>query len=184
MVVVGQGSEGGRPREFGISLTTMIPKVDAAFEGDAATCMVPSVRPLACGNTDTKIYGLAVNRPLNIACASCLSEVQRGFISGRSMAERVLLYETAMSGMSKVSCEVAAVFLDFAAPFPSLLHDWLFRVLTAARVPIEVVRMLRFLYIDQASYFSMGRRGRRGDSHRPRGETGMSDQRLPVRHSC
>lgn len=48
---------------------SIVPKVDAAFGGDTALVQVPSAMPLACGNTDTRMHRLAVERPLNAARA-------------------------------------------------------------------------------------------------------------------
>lgn len=55
MTWVGAGAPGGRTRHFCISLSTMIPKVDAAFEGDTTSVQVPSTRPLASSQSSLRV---------------------------------------------------------------------------------------------------------------------------------
>lgn len=116
---VGEGCGDARPRSFGASISNMIPKVDVAFEGESAAVRVVNTRPLACGNTDCKIFAQSANHKLSMACAVKLSEQQRGFITGRSMSESVMLCEATMGGVSLISCRPAAVSLT--SPLLSLL---------------------------------------------------------------
>lgn len=96
MDVLMSGAEGGDPSAFGASVSTMTPKVDPLFEGDSAMVSVGKTRPLQCGNTEPRLFALALNREVNKVCATCLSPEQRGFIIGRSMADSVVLCEASM----------------------------------------------------------------------------------------
>lgn len=92
---VGAGAPRGRPREFGISLMTMVLKSDLAFEGDAASVQLPSVRPLTCGSADTHIYGVA----LNLAYADDLALVLRELRAGLSRLLPIFRRWSVVSGL-------------------------------------------------------------------------------------
>lgn len=61
--------------------------MDPLFEGVSAMVSVCKTRSLQCGNTDTPMFALALNREVDKVCATCLSPEQRGFIIGRSGGE-------------------------------------------------------------------------------------------------
>lgn len=112
---------------------------------NSAVVKVGKTRPLTSGNTDTKLVALTLNTVLNEVCGEIMSEEQRGFITGRSRSDSVLLCESAMGSVSLVSTRFAAIFLGFAAAFPSLSHEGLLAVPERAGVQLTFRRVVRFL---------------------------------------
>lgn len=149
------GEENTCAQEFGLSVSSMLPKATGEAAPEGVTARVNRARPISCCNTDYKIVIMAFNRVLTRVCQRQISPAQRGFIRGRSIAASIALTEAAMCAMGVVSRTSAAVFLDFRNAFPSLLHAWLRQVLVRARVPRWALRLVDYMYTDCLSLFSV-----------------------------
>jgi endonuclease/exonuclease/phosphatase family metal-dependent hydrolase len=112
------------PASFRKSLMVFLPKVDSQ-------AVRPSeLRPLALCDSDYKVIMGCINHRLANHLPDYVDDRQRGFMRGRLGLDNLLLLEAA----SMLACRSGAgspalCFLDIAAAFPSLLHDFMFQVL-------------------------------------------------------
>lgn len=153
---VGRDLGSGRPAEFGMNYTTLIPKGVPVAVDDKVCGRVDRTRTLTVGNTDARLFALSLNRPLAQALSCALSSDQRGFVPGRSILSSVALCEAAMAEATMTSVDAAGIFLDFANAFPTLSRRWLQLVLRKAKVPAQIIRAILFLYRDLESMFVFG----------------------------
>jgi hypothetical protein len=88
------------------------------------------LRPLALCDSDYKIIMGCINYRLAHHIPDYVDDRQRGFIRGRLGLDNLLLLEAAAMLASRSGAAAPALcFLDIAAAFPSLLHDFLKAVL-------------------------------------------------------
>ena len=75
-----------------------------------------------------------------------VSDMQRGFLPGRSLLLNVIEVDHRMQIESLKGRGGAAMFFDFQAAFPSDVHGFLLDVLEFIGVPIETLTFVRSLY--------------------------------------
>jgi hypothetical protein len=112
------------PASFRHSLMVFLPKVDSQ------AVRPEELRPLALCDSDYKIAMGCINYRLSLHVPDYVDDRQRGFIKGRLGLDNVLLLEAA-SMLAARSGAVSPImcFLDLAAAFPSILHDYMMQVL-------------------------------------------------------
>jgi hypothetical protein len=112
------------PASFRRSLMVFLPKTDAQ-------AVSPSeLRPLALCDSDYKIIMGCINHRLALHLPDYVDDRQRGFMRGRLGLDNLLLLEAAsMLASRSGSSSPVLCFLDIAAAFPSLLHDYMKKVL-------------------------------------------------------
>jgi hypothetical protein len=112
------------PASFRRSLMVFLPKTDAQ-------AVSPSeLRPLALCDSDYKIIMGCINHRLAHHLPDYVDDRQRGFMRGRLGLDNLLLLEAAaMLASRSGSSSPVLCFLDIAAAFPSLLHDYMKKVL-------------------------------------------------------
>ena len=90
----------------------------------------------------------ALDLGLRRVVAERVSELQHGFVAGRTTGDAIVHIETEM--LCRYECELGefpgAIFLDQAAAFASISHEWLHLALVAIGVPIWLVTGLLALY--------------------------------------
>ena len=128
------------PDDFNYSFLALIPKSDA----DAVSAS--DTRPLSLGNTDAKLFAASVLSMFIPGLSDFISEEQSGFMPGRDILHNVLATDDAMKRAALQSRDGGACFFDFAAAFPSISHDFLWRALAAAGVPARIVSRIQSLY--------------------------------------
>jgi endonuclease/exonuclease/phosphatase family metal-dependent hydrolase len=112
------------PASFRCSLMVFLPKTDSQ-------AVRPSeLRPLALCDSDYKVIMGCINHRLAHHLPDYVDDRQRGFMRGRLGLDNLLLLEAAaMLASRSGSRSPILCFLDIAAAFPSLLHDYMKAVL-------------------------------------------------------
>jgi hypothetical protein len=118
-----------------------LPKLPAGELGWAA-----DTRPLNIANGESRLLANTVRLSFERAMSEWASEMQRGFLLGRSILLNVLEVVHRMQLISLKGQGGAAVFFDFQAAFPSVVHDFLLEVLDFIGVPLETMTFIRNLY--------------------------------------
>jgi hypothetical protein len=112
------------PPSFRRSLMVFLPK------SDAVALTPDELRPLSLCDVDYKIVMSCINYRLALLLPDFVDDRQRGFMRERLGLDNLLLLEAA----SMVAARSGAVspvlcFLDIAAAFPSILHDYMNKVI-------------------------------------------------------
>ncbi len=87
------------------------------------------------------------------------SQLQRGFVRGRQLAQNVLdLYVAARIHGTRQHAHLlpALVFWDFAAAFASASHEWLFLALWALGAPDGFINLVKGIYYLSHSFIAEG----------------------------
>ena len=84
-----------------------------------------------------------------------VSSMQRGFLQGRSMLSNVVDIDYHAMRVSLKHPQGAIVLFDFAAAFPSLSQEYMWRVLTHIGVPPHVLRALQRFYINNMHFIQV-----------------------------
>jgi endonuclease/exonuclease/phosphatase family metal-dependent hydrolase len=112
------------PASFLHSLMVFLPKVDSQ------AVRLDELRPLALCDSDYKVVMGCINHRLALHVPDYVDDRQRGFIKGRLGLDNVLLLEAAaMLATRSGAASPILCFLDLAAAFPSILHDFMMEVL-------------------------------------------------------
>ena len=112
-------------------------------------------------NTAIRILANAVRLKIEPIISPEISEVQRGFIAGRSMLANVVDVDSGMQHTSLNFEHGLAIFPDFAAAFPSVDHDLIHDFLESLDWPIWLTRFVKGLYTNNRCCIAAG--GRRSD---------------------
>jgi hypothetical protein len=134
---------GSPPPSFRRSLMVFLPKSDSQAVGPH------ELRPLALCDSDYKIIMGCINHRLAHHLPDYVDDRQRGFMRGRLGLDNLLLLEAAAMLASRSGAAAPALcFLDIAAAFPSLLHDFLKAVLDKFLGPHPLNHMITTMYTD------------------------------------
>ena len=98
-------------------------------------CIPEDTRPLNIANTDNRLLANAVRLRLEPVLDAWISPMQRGFLPGRSLLSNVLDVDEGMMTTALAHPAGAALFFDFKAAFPSVLHSFLLGVLRHIGLP-------------------------------------------------
>ncbi len=105
-----------------------------------------STRPLSIVNTDNRIIANAARVRWEAVFNEWVSDMQRGFLHGRSMLSNVVDVDTEAMVISLKEDTGALVLFDFAAAFPSVSHDFLKIVLDHIGLPAAGMHLITALY--------------------------------------
>ncbi len=131
------------PPSFRHSLMVFLPKSDSQAVGPH------ELRPLALCDSDYKVVMGCINYRLAQHIPDYVDDRQRGFIRGRLGLDNLLLLEAAAMLASRSGAAAPALcFLDIAAAFPSLLHDFLKAVLDKFLGDHPLNHMITSMYAD------------------------------------
>lgn len=134
------------PAWLNAATTILIPKQFAPGETAYAAAPVDS-RPLTSANTSAK----AVDDGLGKVAKNTVHAVQIGFVRGRAMLANVLRLEGAVEAYTyDMSDEGGLSLFGVAAAFPSVAHEWMWRVLRAMRLCPDLVRVVQGLCVGAA----------------------------------
>ena len=114
------------------------------------------LRPLTIVNTDNRLMANTLRLRIEPVVNTFISPQQQGFLGGRSLIKHVTDIDAAMRQYAMLFEDPAAIFFDFEAAFPSLAHQYLFRVLDALQLPATVCRFVRALYWGHGCRISLG----------------------------
>ena len=140
------------PNDFLSSLMVFIPKGEDATDTSVISRSAENVRPLCLSNTDGKIITSAIALPMNAAGKYTVDHRQRGFVEGRCMIDNILDLESMgiCAQLQNKRCAVF-VFMDFAAAFPSIFHEWIMFVLECMGFPGWVLAFFSWIYQGSAA---------------------------------
>ena len=120
---------------------------------------VSATRPLSVVNTDNRILANALRLTITPKAETWVSPQQRGFISGRYLLANVVDIDFEAMRVSLSHSRGVLVLFDFRAAFPSLAHDYLWKVLEKLGMPPPLIRALRCFYVNNVH--TMKLKGRR-----------------------
>jgi hypothetical protein len=142
-VANGMWAGGPPPDSFRKSFMVFLPKVDSQ------AVRPEELRPLALCDTDYKVVMGCLNHRLALHLPEYVDDRQRGFIKGRLGLDNVLLLEAAaMLACRSGSKSPILCFLDIAAAFPSILHDYMLQVVFSFVGDHPIYQMIKSMYKD------------------------------------
>ena len=149
--------------EFNESILTFLPKKSEEVDDMGIPIYsAGNTRPLNITNTDNRILANAVRLKIEPLISPEISEVQRGFIAGRSMLANVVDVDCGMQHTSLNFEHGLGIFPDFAAAFPSVDHDFIHEFLESLDWPDWLTRFVKGLYTDNKCCISVGGRRSKG----------------------
>eukprot|EP00973_Karenia_brevis_P059168 8237653-Karenia_brevis.AAC.1 len=124
-----------------------LPKEPSGTDRYGCPMLMPEdTRPLSIGNADNRMIANAVRHRIEPIFAQWVAPEQRGFINGRSMLANVVDVDEGMQTTSLTHERGLAIFLDFAAAFPSLSHGFIMTTLREMGVPQSLQCYIAALY--------------------------------------
>jgi len=111
-------------------------------------------RPLCMKNIFNKVIMAANCNAINSEYTQIAHDAQNGFTGGRNFLKNIVandsagrMYSCAYEGSKKPflvpsTIPISAAF-DFLAAFPSVIHDWIWAVLTHRKLPIHFINFSR-----------------------------------------
>ena len=135
------------PNDFLEALQVFIPKGVSPDDKSMVSRSAENLRPISLANTDGKIITAVISVPMNKVAQRTVDGRQRGFIRDRKMLDNILELEAYGLGAQLRGLRYAVlIFLDFAAAFPSIFHQWILFVLGAMGFPDWVMSYFQWLY--------------------------------------
>jgi hypothetical protein len=132
---------GDAPPSFRRSLMVFLPK------SEAVALAPEELRPLSLCDVDYKIVMSCINHRLAQLLPDFVDDRQRGFMKQRLGLDNVLLLEaTSMIAARSGTVSPALCFLDIAAAFPSILHDYMLQVVSRFLGPHPLAHMIGSMY--------------------------------------
>ena len=123
---------------FNDSVTVFIPKGEADNDLDLLARHPGETRPLGLKNSDNKTIASNINYSLKPIIFNNACKLQRGFIAGRNFLNNIVDLDSFARLFSDPSskCSLPILcFFDFAAAFPSILHDYLMAIISKIGLP-------------------------------------------------
>ncbi len=143
--------------DFNSSLLFFLPKKPAGNTSDGILAFeAGGVRPLNVTNCDNRLIASAVRITLEPIIGPLITNDQRGFLSGRSMLANLLDIDEAMIKAAAQGENGMAFFLDFAAAFPSIEHDFFKQFFVKLGWPLWLVNIINILYLDNFCQICIG----------------------------
>ena len=133
--------------KFNLGILCCLPKKVAGTHstlGDYYTAA--DTRPLSIVNTDNRIIASAMKLAWEPIFNKWVSDSQRGFLKGRSMLANILEIDEVAMTISLTEAYGGMVLFDFKAAFPSIEHEYLFKVLEHIGTPKPVLNAIMALY--------------------------------------
>jgi hypothetical protein len=113
-------------------------------------------RPLSLADTFNKLLANTLRIALERFAAPRIFFVRRGFLKGRQVLDNVVELDHFAHLFSMASRKAAPILFDFRAAFPSVSHRFMWHVLEAAGLPLEITRLIRcFTRSADTSFASM-----------------------------
>ena len=130
-----------------MAFIVFIPRKTFSVTGSGLKVYHPKdTRPISLSNTFTKLIAITLKAALCNIVDAKITLAQK-CVAGRNLLENVVALDTAMHIFAIKGLPFAAGFLwDFFSAFPSVDHDFLWQVMTAAGLPKELIRAVKKLY--------------------------------------
>ena len=123
------------------SSMVFLPKLDPGVNGAAG-----DTRPLNISNGENRVMANAVRYGFERAMKDWISEMQQGFLPNRSMLKNVVDIDHKMQMDSLSGEDGGAMFFDFQAAFPSVVHGFLIDVMEFIGIPNNICTFIKNLY--------------------------------------
>ena len=133
--------------DFNAAIMVFVPKA-APLRSEAGVSYTTAndLRPLSKVNIDSRLLASALCIRIEPLLERVLSDMQQGFLPGRSPLRNVVDVDARMREAAMECEDPAAIFFDFQAAFPSLSHTFLLRSLVGLGSPPSVCRFVECLY--------------------------------------
>ena len=134
-------------QSFNSSLMVFLPKTPTGQNAAVGDYHAPGdTRPLNIGNSENRILANAVRSRVEALLPEWISEMQQGFVVGRSLLSNVVSVDQEMMRCALLEDSAVAVFFDFRAAFPSVGHSFLADTLEHLGLPQWFLRFFTALY--------------------------------------
>ena len=144
---------------FNDSVTIFIPKGEADNDLDLLARHPGETRPLGLKNTDNKTIASNINQSLKPLIFHNACKLQRGFIAGRNFLNNIVDLDSFARLFSDPSNKLLLpilCFFDFAAAFPSILHDYLLAIIDRLGLPSGQRNAIKSFYKLCVSFLMSG----------------------------
>jgi len=149
-------------------LVWFAPKGPTAQDNKALVRSPNNLRTIFGSNADSKLIAGTVAFQLVAPSLDVTPFIQRGFCRNRQLSLNIVDLDAYMrvfniavsrsflgsSGLPDIGTIPATVLYDFCNAFPTVLHEWLFLVLGAYNVPLEIRNIILALYTCICAYSS------------------------------
>ena len=133
--------------DFNAAVMVFIPKGQPLrSESGTSYTLAGDLRPLSIVNTDNRLLASALRFRIEPLLEQALSDMQQGFLPGRSLLRNVVDIDARMREVALLCDHPAGIFFDFQAAFPSLSHTFLMKSLAGLGLPPTVCRFVECLY--------------------------------------
>ena len=150
------GPDGCPPTCFNHAILCCLPKAPSRTDTLHGDVYAPSkTRPLSIVNTDNRIIANAYRLMMEPIINSWVSDMQRGFLDGRSMLSNVVDVDFEAMRVSLKHPRGAIVLFDFASAFPSISQTYLWKVLAHIGLPDGVLRAIQLMYANNLHYIKV-----------------------------
>ena len=130
---------GNRPKEWGLSGITPIPK-----KGDLT--ITDNYRGISLTQVASKIYNRCLLNRIRPIIDTVLRPNQNGFRTGRSTTSHILAFRRIVEELKNHDMEAVLTFIDFRKAFDSIDRVKMFQILEAYGIPPDVVAAIRVMY--------------------------------------
>jgi hypothetical protein len=146
---------GSPPPDFNFASLTLLAK-KPSHEVDGVKWYLPKdTRPISVINTDNRIIANLYRQVLSrFADKMCRSE-QQGFLSNRWLLQNVVDVDMEARKLYVKDGKGGMFLVDLSAAFPSLGHEYLFKVLARQGVPDDFLNALRMFYVENQHFTSL-----------------------------
>ena len=135
---------GNRPKEWGVSGLTPIPK-----KGDLTK--TDNYRGISLTQVAAKVYNRLLLNRIRPVIDQVLRTSQNGFRQGRSTSSHLLALRRIVEKLKNHDMEAALVFIDFRKAFDSIDRNKMLLILNAYGVPTEIVDAVKVMYEDTSA---------------------------------
>ena len=146
---------GSPPPDFNHANLILLPK-KPSVEVDGVKWFAPKdTRPLSIVNSDNRILANIFREVLGKFASKFCRKEQRGFLTNRFLLDNVIDVDFEARKLYLQGSDGGLVLVDLAAAFPSLGHDYLFRILEHQGVPDQFITAIRAFYVNNLNFISL-----------------------------
>ena len=118
------------------------------------TDRIEDTRPLVINNTNNRIIAAVIQKSINGAIESILSNNQNGFREERLTTTNINYYNEKFYAAMENKKFYDIIFVDFLKAFDSIAHEAIFCLLEAINMPKGYINIIKALFIDAHCYTS------------------------------
>ena len=150
------GAENKVPANFNHAILCCLQKTASRTGAVHGDVYAPSkTRPLSIVNTDNRIIANAYRLMMEPIIGMWVSDMQRGFLNGRSMLSNVVDVDVEAMKISLKHPHGAIVLLDFASACPSLSQEYMLKVLSHIGLPEGILKAIQQMYANNLHFVKL-----------------------------